>query len=76
MSDGNSYSITVTAKGKRPIVMVGAWEHEIKVLKSDQELAEWERRIEALLGEKVDAKEVMRRGGCCCGGGGGMCDYD
>lgn len=76
MADSKTYSITITARDKRPIALVGAWQHEIKILQSAAELADWERRIEAILGEKVDSAEVMRGGGCCCGGGGGMCDYD
>jgi len=69
-------SITISSSSKRPIVMLGAWEKEVVILKTPEELAEWERRIEAILGEKVSAGEIMAKGGCCCGGGGGMCDAD
>lgn len=69
-------SVTISGKGRRPIVMFGAWEHELKILKTPEELAEWERRAEAVLGYKVDSKVVIQGGGCCCGGGGGMCDSD
>lgn len=69
-------SVTISGKGSRPIVMFGIWPHEIKILNTPEELAAWERRAEAILGYKVDAKAVIQGGGCCCGGGGGMCDSD
>ena len=70
------HSVTISAKGKRPIVLFGAWESEIKILNSPEELAEWERRAEAILGVKISSSEIIAKGGCCCGGGGGMCDED
>jgi hypothetical protein len=69
-------SITVSTKSKRPIVMFGAWDKEIKILNTPDELAEWERRVEAILGTKVSSRDILAKGGCCCGGGGGMCDND
>lgn len=74
MSDINKIEISYT--GVKPIVMLGAWSHDIKILSSKEDLNEWERRMEALTGIKYDAQEILASGGCCCGGGGGMCDND
>ncbi|MES2127101.1 MAG: hypothetical protein V4463_07505 [Pseudomonadota bacterium] len=68
--------VTVEYKGKRPVVMVGAWQHDVKILKTPDELAEWERRMEAFTGVKQDARKFMEGGGSCCGGDGdGMSDF-
>ena len=80
MSDTQQASTTVQStsvqySGVKPVVMVGMWQHEVKILKDPDELAEWERRMEAFTGVKYDAKAFMAGGGSCCGGDGdGMCD--
>ena len=68
-------AIQISYKGVRPVVMIGAWPHDVKILQTPEELAEWERRMEAFTGVKYDAHAIVRGGGCCCGGG-GMCDND
>ena len=68
-------SVAVKYLGAKPIVMVGAWPHDVKMLTSPADLAEWERRMEAFTGVKYSAKDVIAGGGGCCGGDGdGMCD--
>ena len=69
-------SVTVRGGERRPIVLIGAWPHEVKILREPQELAEWERRVQGILGPEVTARAVMAGGGCCCGSEGGMCDTD
>jgi hypothetical protein len=69
-------SISITSSHKRPVVLFGAWSHEVRILKTEEELVEWERRMEAIVGTKVSAQAMMAGGGCCCGTSGGMCDSD
>ena len=76
MIEISANSVTVGGAGQRPIVLLGAWHHEVKILKTPEELAEWERRVEGILGQKVSAQAMLQGGGCCCGSGGGMCDTD
>ncbi|KVE29944.1 hypothetical protein WI93_09035 [Burkholderia vietnamiensis] len=69
--------VEISYTGVKPIVMIGAWPHDVKLLETPEELAEWERRMEAFTGVKHDAKAIIAGGGCCCGGDGdGMCDQD
>ncbi len=71
----NVGSVTVEYSGTKPVVMVGAWPHDVKMLTEPEELAEWERRMLAFTGVKYDAKRFIQGGGSCCGGDGdGMCD--
>jgi len=72
----NIEKLEIEYSGKKPIVMLGSWSHEVKILETPEELTEWERRMEAITGIKHDSKSIIALGGCCCGGGGGMCDND
>jgi hypothetical protein len=68
-------TLSVKYKGVRPVVMVGLWPADVRVLTGREELAEWERRMEAFTGVKWDAKAFITGGGSCCGGDSdGMCD--
>jgi hypothetical protein len=73
--DKQNRTVTVEFNGAKPIVMVGVWPHDVKMLTSEEDLKEWERRMEAFTGVKYDAKAFIQGGGGCCGGDGdGMCD--
>ena len=76
MIEIHANSITLKGAEKRPIVLFGAWPHEVKIFTKPEELAEWERRARAILGPQVTAQALLAGGGCCCGTDGGMCDSD
>ena len=68
-------TVQIEYDGVQPVVMVGNWAHDVRILKDPDELAEWERRMEAFTGVKHDAKKFMAGGGACCGGDqDGQCD--
>lgn len=60
--------LKIPYNGPKPIVMIGNWQSDVKMLTSPEDKAEWERRIEAYTGTKINADEWIAGGGSCCGG--------
>ena len=76
MIEVQANAVSVKGTQKRPIVLFGAWHKDVNVLKTPEDLAEWERRVQGILGPETSAKAVLAGGGTCCGSEGGMCDAD